>query len=126
MNMSDRTAVLAEAERLGFPAVLLKGGSMTVYGETQWRSFAAGALPGFLQDATAQLATMAPSIEHARGFADREAERDTRRAEAAVPDPEAAAEFEREARADFERFERERPRRMEELLREIRDLLVKR
>jgi hypothetical protein len=116
MNMSDRTAVLAEAERLGFPAVLLKGGSMTVYGETQWRSFAAGALPGFLQDAT----------EHARGFADREAERDTRRAEAAVPDPEAAAEFEREARADFERFERERPRRMEELLREIRDLLVKR
>ena len=124
--MTDRNAILAEAERLGFPAILLSGGSVNVYGESKWRSFVEGALPGYLQDAASQLAAQAPQIEHARGFHERMAADDARRAEAATPDPEAAAAFEREAREAYELFERKRPQRVEELLRSILAELQKR
>lgn len=113
--MSKAEELTERAELLSWPMVVAGGSPIT--SEGQWRR--ACALPGLHATLENQLAELEAKFDQDARRAERWAEEDARRAKLAEPDEEAAAEERATAEAIFEKFERERPRRVEEKLDEI-------
>ena len=112
---SQVVSLIERAEALAWPLVVAGGGGIS--GERPWRD--AARFSGNHASLSAQLDALEEQQSRSVAFEDRWAADAARREAAATPDPEIAEEARAEAAADFERHEREGPRRVEEKLAEI-------
>lgn len=115
MNVITAENILGRAAELGYPAAPLGLGRAD---EVVWRATVATASQEKAQEISERLDAHARRLAEEREVAERERIRRVAQG-LEPPSPEEQAEADRirrEAQAEFERHERERPRRVEELL----------
>jgi hypothetical protein len=120
---TDKVNLLARAEIASWPWVLY-GGSEHMAGEQQWRAKVPDLMPLYVQQCASQVEQALLAQKRAEDIGEAvEAHADDRASRVPEYDPALEREEREAAQIDLDRYNRERPQRLEALLQRIADRL---